>query len=135
MGIFNSLARSVAKSVGLDVDYRERYRNAHPQDPKCQMCGMQLYWDKNKTEEDSVTIDHIWPQKLAVKFPVLAKPLSSLANLQPLCKSCNSRKRDEMSSVNFQQSLAAILREIRRVLDDLNIRDQVRYDLERYMND
>jgi len=134
MGIFSSMARGLAKELGLDVDYRERYRKAHPEDPECQMCRKQLHWD-SKDCDDQVTIDHIWPQKLAVKFPILAKPLSSLANLQPLCRSCNSKKSDAMRAINFQQSLAAILREILSILEDLNIHDNVRYDLERYMND
>lgn len=73
MGIFQALSRTAAKAVGLDVDYRERYQEAHPEDPKCQMCGKQLLWASKG--EDGVTIDHIWPQKLAIKFPVLAKPL------------------------------------------------------------
>ena len=134
MGIFSSMARATAKAIGLDVDYRERYQKAHPEDPECQMCRKQLHWG-SKDYDDQVTIDHIWPQQLAVRFPILAKPLSSLANLQPLCRSCNSQKSDAIKAINFKQSLAAILREIRSVLDDLGIRDNVRYDLERYMND
>ena len=131
MGIFNSLLRATAKAVGLDVDYRARYQAAHPQDPQCQMCGKQLYWASKG--DDAVTIDHIWPQKLAVKFPILAKPLSSLANLQPLCRSCNSRKRDAINSVNFEQSVEAIIREMESALNDLNIRDNVRYDVRRML--
>jgi hypothetical protein len=131
MGILQSLSRAAAKSVGLDVDYRERYMEAHPEDPKCQICGMQLHWGSKG--EDGVTIDHIWPQKLAIKFPILAKPLSSLANLQPLCRECNSRKRDAISMINFEQSTAAIIREIESALDDLRIHDSVRYDIKKFL--
>jgi hypothetical protein len=135
MGIFQSLLNLATNAVGVDTNYRERYFQAHPEQyHKCQMCGKQL--DRFSTKvDDAVTIDHIWPQKLAVKYHVLAKPLSNLLNLQVLCRSCNSKKRDRISSVNFEQSLGAILREIRSVLDDLGIHDNVRNEMEKFMND
>jgi len=133
MGIFQSMARATAKAIGLDVDYRERYQKAHPEDPECQMCRKQLYWG-SKDYDDQVTIDHIWPQQLAVRFPILAKPLSSLANLQPLCRSCNSKKSDAIRAVNFKQSALAIIREIIAILDDLGVHDNVRYDVERLIH-
>jgi hypothetical protein len=132
MAIFQSMARATAKAIGLDVGYRERYQKAYPKDPQCKMCGKQLYWESKGDE--GVTIDHIWPQKLAIKFPILARSLSSLANLQPLCRECNSRKRDEISAVNFEQSVAAIVREIESALDSLRIEDTVRYDIERFLD-
>jgi 5-methylcytosine-specific restriction endonuclease McrA len=85
MGIFQAMA----KEIGLDVDYRDRYFEAHPgQYHDCAMCDKRL--DRYSKGDDAVTIDHIWPQKPAIKYRVLARPLSSIYNLQVLCRSCNS---------------------------------------------
>ena len=51
MGIFQFMANATAKAVGLDVNYRERYQKAHPEDPECQMCMKQLHWDSKDYDE------------------------------------------------------------------------------------
>jgi 5-methylcytosine-specific restriction endonuclease McrA len=132
MGLFSGILKA---ATGVDVNYRETYFNRHPeQHQPCQMCGKMLDREAPRNSDEEMTIDHIWPQKLGSKFPMLIPALNSVANLQVLCRPCNSKKRDRISEVNFENSGRAILREILTALQDLGIYQPVPREIQKMLD-
>ncbi len=106
MGLFDDFFKVVQKGVNSTVgNYRDVYFKHYPQRfHTCKGCGMQL--DREVSGE--VTVDHIVPQK--------CNGTNAITNLQPLCRSCNSRKKDLINHLTLTYSGEALARELKRVL-------------------
>ena len=86
-------------------NYRNVYFKSNPSSNGkyiCKECGRTL----DKDDRD-LTIDHIIPQKYG--------GTNSVLNLQVLCRSCNSRKKDKINSLTLSYSGEALVREIRNI--------------------
>ena len=100
MGFFDKLQDTVNGFVGQN--YRDIYFQKNPDRyHECKGCGELL--DREKSE---VTIDHIVPQKCG--------GTNAVTNLQVLCRSCNSKKKDAINFLSVHYSGAALLREIKK---------------------
>lgn len=107
MGLFSDFFKVVQKGVNLTTggSYRNVYfsRNTSRYH-RCNACGKTL--DREIPRE--VTIDHIIPQK--------CYGTNAITNLQVLCQTCNSRKRDKLNSLAVKYSGQALARELRNSL-------------------
>lgn len=113
MGFFDQLQKEMKKAAKSSQgtannffgnDYREVYLSRHPQRyHECNECGEIL--DIESPRE--VTIDHIVPQSCG--------GTNAITNLQVLCQSCNSRKKDKINALTLKYSGEALLREAKRV--------------------
>jgi len=107
MGFFGDFFGEVQKGVNSTVggSYRDIYFKSHPEQFHiCMACGCQL--DREVARE--VTIDHIVPQKCG--------GTNAITNLQVLCQSCNSRKKDTLNSLALEYSGSALARELKTTL-------------------
>ncbi len=106
MGLFDDFFKVVQKGVNSSVgNYRDVYFRHYPERFHiCKGCGTQL--DREVSHE--VTIDHIVPQK--------CNGTNAITNLQVLCRSCNSRKKDAINSLTLKYSGEALLRELRNMI-------------------
>ena len=78
----------------IGKSYREVYLNAHPEkQQKCACCGKILY--RGKVD---FTIDRILPRRYG--------GTDDITNLQPMCRSCNSRKRDKIRIMSRKRGFA-----------------------------
>ncbi|RKI36724.1 HNH endonuclease [bacterium D16-51] len=100
-GFFNDLQKVVNDSVGND--YRKIYFSAHPEEQQeCACCGATLY-----RGDSDFTIDHIIPQKY--------NGTNFVTNLQPMCRSCNSRKKDKIDALTLKYSGTMLINEIKNL--------------------
>ncbi len=107
MGLFGDFFSSVQKGTNATVgkNYRDIYFKNHPgQYHTCKGCGMTL----DSEVRGEVTIDHIIPQK--------CYGTNAITNLQVLCRSCNSRKKDKVNELALKYSGQALAREIQASL-------------------
>ncbi len=107
MGLFGDFFDAIQKGTNATVgnSYRDIYFNRHPERfHTCKACGRRL--DREVPRE--VTIDHIVPQKCG--------GTNAITNLQVLCQSCNSRKKDTLNRLALQYSGAALARELQKTL-------------------
>ena len=109
MGLFGDIVgefyREVQGAVN-DVDgdnYAAIYYRRYPgRYHKCACCGKIL----DREIPRQCTIDHIVPQHLG--------GTNAITNLQPMCQSCNSRKKAQINALTLEYSGAALIREIKR---------------------
>lgn len=107
MGFLGDFFGTVQKGVNSTVggNYREIYFKHHSEQFHiCMNCGRQL--DREVARE--VTIDHIVPQKCG--------GTNAITNLQVLCQSCNSHKKDALNTLSLEYSGAALARELKTTL-------------------
>lgn len=102
--LLKDLINKQVKETGKESNvYRQIYYNAYPKEiHTCKSCGKTLYWGT----EPKATVDHILPQKLG--------GTNALTNLQILCQTCNSKKKDKIGIMTLTMSKDALIREIKR---------------------
>ncbi len=103
MGLFGDFFSTVQKGTNKTVgnSYRDIYFSRHPEQyHTCRGCGATL----DREMRGEVTIDHIVPQK--------CYGTNAITNLQVLCRSCNSRKKDKLNALSLQYSGEALAREL-----------------------
>ncbi len=97
---FDDVQKIVNTVVG---DHREVYFKYYPaKKQKCVICGKKLV-----RGDFDFTIDHIIPRKYG--------GTNAITNLQPMCRSCNSRKREKINELSLKYSGQVLVREIRRI--------------------
>lgn len=106
--MFNQLKNLINKQVketGKESNvYRQIYFNAYPKEVHtCKNCQKEVYWNS----QPKATVDHIVPQKLG--------GTNAITNLQILCQTCNSKKKDKIGLMTLNMSKDAIIREIKRI--------------------
>ena len=101
MGFFDDIQGLVNSLVG--EDYRKIYFSRHPENEQyCACCRKRIVRGSS-----DFTIDHIIPQKYGGTNPI--------TNLQPMCRSCNSSKREKINQLSVKYSGQALIREIRKI--------------------
>ncbi len=106
MGLFGDFFSGVQKVVNSQTGgYRDVYFERNPgRFHSCRGCGVEL----DREVKGQVTIDHIIPQK--------CHGTNAITNLQVLCQSCNSRKKDKLNLLSLEYSGAALARELKNSL-------------------
>ena len=100
MGIFGDYQDSVNDAVGNS--YRDEYFSRYSPPYECKMCGKVF-----QEASGDCTVDHIVPQRWG--------GTNAMTNLQILCQSCNSKKKDKISMLSVKFSGDALVREIKRL--------------------
>ena len=80
------LASNETVSKGLAGEMKAWSQKRHP---NCYLCGMRLNF-QTKNEDDSYTLDHIWPRSFGGH--------SDVGNLLPACWQCNNRHKQSFAT-------------------------------------
>jgi len=76
------------------ISKRKRYKVMKRQGWTCNICGAPIRFDKNSSYHGEVGhIDHIYPYS---KRHLYDGDINWIGNLEGLCFSCNSKKRDKI---------------------------------------
>jgi 5-methylcytosine-specific restriction endonuclease McrA len=103
MGFFTTLRDVVNTAAGSN--YREIFFSRYPgPEYSCKGCVKSI----NRNIRNDVHIDHIVPQ--------VCGGTNVITNLQTLCASCNTRKKDIINMLSLEYSGSALLRELKKII-------------------